>query len=100
MAIKQLMTWNIIRGREQEYFEFVVRKFIPEIQQLGLEPIGAWVTAYGDRPQILIAAQTGSLSELDLIMTSNEWDELISQLLNYVGDLEFKTVRSRPGFQM
>jgi hypothetical protein len=50
------MTWDIIPGREQEYFEFVVREFIPEMQNLGLEPSDAWFTLYGNQPQIMAAA--------------------------------------------
>ena len=46
------MTWDIIAGREQEYFEFVVREFLPGMQPLGLETSDAWLTMYGRHPQI------------------------------------------------
>lgn len=100
MTIKLLMSWNILPGREQEYFEFVVREFIPEIQQLGLEPTEAWVTVYGDHPQILAAAETDKPGELRNLMVSKEWNDLISRLRDYVINLKFKTVIARPGFQM
>ena len=54
MAAKLLMTWDILPGREQEYFEFVVRDFIPGMQRLGLEVSDAWFTMYGDHPQIMV----------------------------------------------
>ena len=38
MALKWLMTWDMIPGREQEYFEFLVREFVPGLQRLGIEP--------------------------------------------------------------
>ena len=44
LAVKLLMTWDILPGREQEYFEFVVRDFIPELQRMGMEPSDAWFT--------------------------------------------------------
>ncbi len=100
MAVKLLMTWNILPGREQEYFEFVVREFIPEVQQLGLETTEAWVTVYGDHPQILAAAKTNDPNELRRIILSQEWDGLTARLQDYVKDLEFKTVQEQPGFQM
>ena len=100
MAVKLLMTWNILPGREQEYFEFVVREFIPEIQQLGLVTTEAWVTVYGDQPQILAAAKTDDPNELRRIILSQEWDGLTTRLQDYVKDLEFKAVAERPGFQM
>lgn len=100
MAIKLLMTWDIIPGREQDYFEFMVREFVPAVQQLGLEPTGAWVTVYGDQPRIQTVAQTESIEELRAILHSQEWDALIDELMDYVEDLEFKAVRARPGFQL
>ncbi len=100
MAVKLLMSWNILPGREQEYFEFVVREFIPEIQQLGLETTEAWVTVYGDHPQILAAAKSANPEDLQQIILSQEWDALTSRLLDFVKDLEFRTVQDRPGFQM
>lgn len=94
------MTWDIVQGREQDYFEFMVREFVPAIQQIGLEPTGAWVTVYGDRPRIQTVAQTKTIHELRNILHSHEWDTLIDELMEYVEDLEFKTVRARPGFQL
>ncbi|MCJ7700085.1 MAG: hypothetical protein MUO62_00745 [Anaerolineales bacterium] len=100
MSVKLLMTWDIIPGREQDYFEFVVREFIPEIQHLGLEPSDAWVTVYGRQPQILTSAKIHNQESLNAILDSAEWDKLLSRLNEYVENLAFKTVRTRPGFQM
>jgi len=100
VAVKLLMSWDILPGREQEYFEFVVREFIPEIQQLGLEPTDAWVTVYGDRPQILASAEVRGEEPLNAILASAEWDQLVLKLHDYVENLELKTVKAKPGFQM
>jgi hypothetical protein len=100
MSVKLLMTWDILPGREQEYFEFVVREFIPELQQLGLDPIDAWVTVYGDQPQILASVDVRKGESLQKILVSAEWDALMVKLNDYVENLELKTVKSKPGFQM
>ncbi len=100
MSYKLLLSWDILPGREQEYFEFVVREFIPGIQALGLAPSDAWLTIYGDQPQILTGVQIGSLSVLNNITSSQEWDGMISKLLDYVDNLEIKTIKAKPGFQM
>ena len=44
MAYKLIMTWDILPEREQEYFEFVVREFIPGVQRLGFDLTEAWAT--------------------------------------------------------
>ena len=60
LAVKLILTWDILPGQEQEYFEFVVRDFIPGMQKLGMEPSDAWFTMYGDQPQIMAAVQTSN----------------------------------------
>ncbi len=100
MPFKLLLSWDILPGREQEYFEFVVREFIPGIQALGLEPSDAWLTIYGDQPQILTGMKISSLNLLNNAIASQEWDGMIVKLLDYVENLEIKTVKAKPGFQM
>ncbi len=100
MAVKLLMTWDILPGREQEYFEFVVRDFIPGVQRLGMEPSDAWYTMYGDQPQILAAMQMPSISSLERILKSSEWNDLTQRLLDYVENFKIKVVQARSGFQM
>jgi hypothetical protein len=94
------MTWDILPGREQDYFEFVVRDFIPGLQGLGMEPSDAWYTMYGDQPQIMAAAQIDSMPALRSILDSEGWDGLTGRLLDYVENFDFKVVESRGGFQL
>lgn len=101
MAVKLLMYWDILPGREQEYFEFVVREFIPGMQRLGLEPTDAWFTMYGeDKPQILAGVQISSMQALERIMQSQDWKNLIDQLMEYVDHFKYKIVPARKGFQL
>lgn len=100
MAVKLLMTWDILPGREQEYFEFVVRDFIPGVQRLGLEPSDAWFTMYGEQPQIMASVQSNSMATLQGVLSSQEWEELTRQLLDYVEDFKYKIVQARAGFQL
>lgn len=100
MGIKILMTWDILPGREQDYFEFVVRDFIPAMQRMGMEVSDAWFTMYGDQPQILAAAQMPSINALNQVLESSDWKDLTSRLLDYVENFDYKIVQSRSGFQM
>ncbi|HBX68117.1 MAG TPA: hypothetical protein DEH25_01675 [Chloroflexi bacterium] len=77
-----------------------MREFIPGIQALGLEPSDAWLTIYGEHPQILTGVQVKNLNSLNTIMTSQEWDQMVTKLLDYVDNLKIKTVKAKPGFQM
>ena len=100
MAVKLLMTWDILPGQEQEYFEFVVRDFIPGMQRLGLQTNQAWFTMYGDQPQIMAEALMPDLPEMQALLNSEDWDDLKLQLLDYVEDFEQKVVQARKGFQL
>jgi hypothetical protein len=94
------MTWDILPGREQEYFEFVVRDFIPALQRLGMEPSDAWFTMYGEKPQILTGVRMSSINSLQKILDSTDWQHLTEQLLDYVENFEYKVVQARSGFQL
>ena len=100
MAVKLLMTWDIRQGHEQDYFEFVVREFIPRLQKMGLETSDAWYTMYGEQPQIMVGAVATEQEELENLLQTTEWDELSNRLLDYVENYQYKIVPARRGFQM
>jgi hypothetical protein len=100
VSVKLLMTWNILPGHEQDYFEFVVRDFIPGVQKMGLELSDAWYTAYGNHPQILAAGQMPTIQAMKLLISSPDWKELNNRLLELVENYQFKIVPARGGFQM
>jgi hypothetical protein len=100
VTVKLLMTWDILPGREQEYFEFVVRDLIPGMQRLGLEPTDAWFTLYGEQPQIMTSAQMPTLGSLNQVLGSTEWDDLTRLLLDFVENFTYKIVPAKAGFQI
>ena len=99
MAVKVIMTWDITPDREQEYFEFVIREFIPGVQRLGFELSDAWATVYGGQPQIMVGAVLPTFNRAQEIMLSGEWRSLENQLLDYVQNFTQKIVEARGGFQ-
>jgi hypothetical protein len=100
VAVKLIMTWNIAPEREQEYFEFVVREFIPGVQRLGFEMNEAWATVYGNQPQIQVGAVLPSVREAQSLLDSPEWKSLNNQLRDFVTDYSQKLVEAQGGFQM
>ena len=100
MTVKLLMTWDILPDREQEYFEFVISDFLPEIKLLGIRTVDAWYTMYGDQPQIMVSAKTQSQAALNVAMASNEWQRLLDNLMNFVENFSYKIISARTGFQL
>ncbi len=100
MTVKLLMSWDILPNREQEYFEFVISDFIPEIKQLGISPVDAWYTMYGNQPQIMVAAKVQSQAALNVAMASKEWERLVDSLHQFVENFSYKVIPARTGFQL
>jgi hypothetical protein len=100
MAVKLLMTWDMVPGREQEYFEFLVREFVPGMQRLGIQPTEAWLTTYGDGPQMLAGGVAETLNAMQIALSTEEWTELQGKLLEFVTNFDSKVVQASGGFQL
>lgn len=102
MSAKLLMFWDIKPGQDQEYFEFVIREWVPGITQLGIEATGAWWTAYSREPapQIMAEALAEDVPTMRRILNSTEWQRLHNRLLQYVENYSQKVVRTSGEFQI
>ncbi|RJQ39356.1 MAG: hypothetical protein C4545_10540 [Anaerolineaceae bacterium] len=96
---KIILTWDVSPKNEQKYFEFLVREFLPGMQKLGFQLTDAWVTVYGDRPQILIGAIMTSVEEIRGILDSAEWFSLTGKLKEFVINYKQKLTVANGGFQ-
>lgn len=99
MSVKILMTWDISPDRDQEYFEFVIGEFVPGVQRLGLQPVEAWATLYGQYPQIQVGLVADNVKRARQMLNSSEWMQLQERLFGYVNNFSFKVVPARGGFQ-
>jgi hypothetical protein len=98
--IKLLMSWDIVQGRESDYFEFVVKEWAPGLQKLGIETHEVWFTVYGDCPQILVSGLARDAATARNALASTEWKDLESRLKEYVTDFEHKMIPAGVGFQL
>lgn len=94
------MSWDIKPGYDAEYFEFVVRDFVPGITRLGLQPTEAWFTLYGDCPQVLTGGIAEDLTTMRDILASEDWLSLHGKLMKFVHNYEQKVVRASSGLQL
>ncbi len=99
MTVKLIMNWDITPQREREYFEFVIREFIPGVQRLGLDLGDAWATAYGHQPQIMVTATTTDQEKAVEILNSAAWAKLTDSLMDFVENYSIKLVEAGRGFQ-
>lgn len=97
--VKLLLTWDIAQDHEQDYFEFVLGEYVPTIQRLGMQPSDAWVTVYGQYPQVLVGILASSLETAQNTINSQEWLKLNDKLFALVKNYQCRIVSIRSGFQ-
>ena len=98
--VKLLMSWDIKTGREQSYFEFIVREFAPGLMRLGLQPTEAWYTIFGEGPQILTGGVTDDLETMHKFLESEDWHVLREKLMSYVTNYKQKVISASGRFQL
>ena len=98
--VKLLMTWDIQQGKEEAYFEFVIKEFSPKLLSLGIQPTDAWYTVYGEASQILSGAVADDLETMNKVLAGEEWRELEQKLLKHVTNYTRKVVEASGGFQL
>jgi hypothetical protein len=102
MSVKLLMNWDIKPGRDQDYFEFVVREWLPGVNKLGIQTTWAWYTVYSreDTPQFMAEAIAEDLPTMRSILKSGDWDTLHDRLMEYVSNYTHKVVHVTGDFQL
>lgn len=103
MSVKLLMYWDVKPGMDQEYFEFLVRDWVPGVTKLGIQPIMSWYTVYpqtGTIPQMMTEYIAEDLPTIRTILKSADWLSLESKLLEYVTNYTHKVVRTNGYWQM
>ena len=100
MANKALLTWNIRPGGEREHFQRI-RAFVNKLAGLGLDLTDAWYTIYGDASQILlgIVVQKDHKVALEEVLASQEWQDILGELKQYITDYSQRIVRAQGQFQ-
>ena len=99
MPAKLLIVYNVKQAQEEAYYRFMMGKFLPTAQSLGLEMVEGWHTAWGDYPQRLIGLVAEDEETIEKILASERWREIEDGLSRYVTDYQRKAVPYRSGFQ-
>ena len=100
MQVKIIMSWDIKPGRDQEYFEFVVREFAPGITRLGLQPTEAWFAIYGECPQIMMGGITSDFGTMKTLTFPKSADTAYKLLRSAAGERTVDLLRAAPRLRL
>jgi hypothetical protein len=98
--IKLLMSWDILPGKDEEYFEFAIKEYVPVLQKLGFNLTDAWFTMYGQAPQVLVGAVAEDMETVRSALSSSDWQEIKQKLLGYVKNYAERAVPAGSRFQI
>ena len=98
--LKLILTWDITPEHEQEYFEFVIRDYIPGIQRMGFELSDAWATVFGAQPQITVGMVLPNAKKARQLLLSEDWLALTSRLQDFIQNYKLKLVPAKNSFQI
>ena len=103
MSYTLIMTWDIKPEKEQDYYEFVIREWVPVTNRLGLQMVAAWYTQYSansDVPLIRAEGIAEDLSTMRTILESQDWEDIHHKLMDYVENYSHKVVETTGDFRM
>lgn len=97
--VKLLLTYDPVPGRREEYFSYMLGRFVPSLEQLGLTMAETWHTAYGDYPLRLTAFVAPDVSKMRMVIDSDAFARLEAQLQDYVQNYRRRIVPADRRFQ-
>lgn len=100
VAYKLILTYHVNDELMQDYYRFMLGRYVPMIQGLGLEMTDAWHTAYGDQPNRLVAFVAREHATIDKVLASAAWESLTEELERYVTGFRYKVIPYHEGFQL
>lgn len=84
MTVKLNQYWTVLPGKTEEYHKFILKKFIPGVNQLGLHTVAVWSVLVGAYSEIMFESVTSDLDMLEKALKNKKYKELKADLLNYV----------------
>lgn len=92
MTVKLNHYWTIIHGRKKEYDKFIIKKFIPRINQLGMHTVAGWTVLVGAYSEIIFETVSNDLDQLEKALQDPKYKDVKAELFNYVKKYKTKVL--------
>jgi len=76
--------WDIIPGKEEEYTQFAINRYIPTMKKIGINPVGGFHVVVGEGPRVISVGTMDSLQKLQNALETEEYEKVTAQIQRYV----------------
>jgi hypothetical protein len=94
MTVKFNQYWRIDPAKTQEYEKYILTKYIPGVNQLGIHIVAGWIVLVGGYSEILCEGITTDLHLLETALTHPKYTGLNNELLNCIKSYKTKVLVS------
>jgi len=94
MPVKFNQYWTIDFERRDEYEKFIIRKYIPTLNKLGIQVVAGWTVLIGGYSEIMLEGVANDLELVEIALRDQKYSELNDELMDYVKSYKTKVLVS------
>jgi hypothetical protein len=94
MTVKFNQYWTIDQRKAKEYEKFVIQKYIPGMNRLGVHTVAGWTVLIGAYSEIIFEGVSNDLDLLEKALRNEKYDELVGELHLYIKKYKTKVLIS------
>lgn len=90
MSVKLNHYWSIIPSQKDAYMNFIINRFIPGVNDLGMHTVAAWSVLIGTYSEIILETASSDLETIEKGLTDKKYKALKRELFRNVKDYKTK----------
>lgn len=94
MPVKFNQYWTVIFDKTREYEKFIIRKYIPGMNKLGIHIVAGWSVLIGGYSENILEGISNDLELLENALRNKNYRELNDELQNYIQKYKTKVLVS------
>ncbi|MCG8620093.1 MAG: hypothetical protein MI802_28060 [Desulfobacterales bacterium] len=92
MAVKLNHYWSVIPEKDKEFMKFMLSKFIPGVNNLGMHTVAVWSVLIGGYSEIILETACGDLEILEKGLNDKKYKSLKQILGSFIYDYNTKVL--------
>ncbi len=94
MPVKFNQYWTVDHEKVKEYEKFIISKFVPGINRLGIHTVAGWTVLIGAYSEIIFEGVSNDLDLLEKALRDKKYKQLSTDLQKYIKQYKTKVLVS------